>query len=428
MEIILLALFLIIPLLIGIPIAFALGIAGLLGIMVFMNPSQFTQMINIIFNHGTSSTLIVAPLFILMAEILNVSGISRDLFDASHKWFSRIPGGLAVTSVVTSAGFSSISGSSAATVATIGSISMPEMLKRNYSKRLSSGAVVAGGTLGILIPPSLALIIYGVITESSIVKLFLGAIVPGVLVTILLCAVIIIYAMAVPSSAGGTVGEKFTWYEKLSSVRKTLPVVFLSGMILISMYSGIATPTEAASLGVLFAFVIVLFMKRLNWSLLKEALLKSVKTSTMIMFLVFGGLIYTFVIAYLNIPDAITELILQVGAGPWVTMSLIIFMLIILGCFLEPLSMLMITMPILFPVITQMGFDPIWFGVIVTLIAEIGMITPPVGLNLFVLKATNPELDLENDIIKGSLPFIGVLLAAILILCIEPRLVTFMGG
>lgn len=407
---------------IGMPIAFALGVSSLLGIVLLLSPAQLPQIINIIYSEGTNGTLLVAPLFILMAEILIVSGISRDLFDCVNKWFSRIPGSLAVTSILSAAGFSSVTGSSPATVATIGGISAPEMMNRNYSKKLSSGAIVTGGTLGILIPPSLAMIIYGIITETSIVKLFIAGIIPGILLTILLSLVVILYALIRPESLPK--GEKYTWKERFSSLIQILPVAILAFVIIYSMYSGLAGATEAAGVGVVVALLISFVMKRMTWEGFTQALVRSAKTSSMILFLIIGGMLFSFVVAYLGVASMLIDLITSLGLGPWTALAILMLVLIFLGMFLDPISMLTLTMPFMFPLVVDLGFDPIWFGVMVAIAAEIGMITPPIGLNLFVLKGAVPELDLEEDIVKGALPFVLVLLSALVLLALFPQLVS----
>lgn len=421
MEVTLLLLYLFIPLIVGTPIAFSLGIAGVLGIITFLSPDQLGQLVNIVFTNGTSSTLLVAPMFILMAEILIISGLSKDLFDAASKWFSRLPGGLAITVVAACAGFSSVTGSSAATVATIGSMSLPEMLKRKYSPRLSAGTIVTGGTLGILIPPSMALIIYGILTEVSIAKLFIAGIIPGITVALLLCLSIISYSKLKPENAPR--GEAYSWKERWLSLFKIVPVVILSLFILGSMYSGIATPTESAGIGVVSALIIALALRRLTWKKLKESLIKSAKTSSMVMLLIFGGMTFAFIVGYLNIPEQILELITQFGLSRWFVYILFVLILLVFGCFLDPIGMMLLTMPFMFPTMIQLGFDPIWFGIIVTITAEIGMITPPIGINLFILKSTVPELDLM-DIVKGAAPFILVLIVAIILFSIFPQMVT----
>jgi C4-dicarboxylate transporter DctM subunit len=423
MEVLCLIVFLFIPLIVGTPIAFAMGFSSIAVILVFMSPHQLVQLTSIILNNGTSGTMLVVPMFILMAEILIVSGISKDIFDAAHNWLCRLPGGLGVTVIATCAGFASVTGSSGATVATIGSMSVPEMLKRNYSRRLSAGCVVTGGTLGFLIPPSMSLIVYGLITEVSIAKLFIAGVIPGITVAFLLSLVIIGYAKLKPESAPR--GEPVAWKLKWMALIKALPVVMLALFIIVSLYTGIATPTESAAVGVMASILISAAMGRLSLNKLKESLIRSAKTASMVLMLVFGGMTFAFVVGYLNIPEQIVKGIMLLDLSRWISFTLLIFILLVLGCFIETIGMMLLTLPFMFPIITQLGFDPVWFGIIVTLTAEIGLISPPIGMNLFVLKASVPELQLA-EIITGSVPFILVLLAAIAIFSAFPQIVTIL--
>ncbi|MEH7253806.1 TRAP transporter large permease [Neobacillus niacini] len=423
MEGLLLLLFLLVPIILGTPIAFSLGIAGILGIIFFLSPNQLTQVTSIVLSNSTSNTLLVAPMFIIMAEILIISGISGDLFNAARKWLSRLPGGLAITAIAACSGFAAVTGSSGATVATIGSMSVPEMLKQKYSVRLAAGSVVSGGTLGILIPPSMALIIYGVTNEVSISKLFIAGIIPGIIVAILLSIAIVIYSKMKPENAPG--GESYSWKQRWFSLITILPILVISFIIIISMYTGIATPTESAGLGVVASLITAGLMRRLTWENLKIAMLKSAKTSSMVLLLIIGGMTFGFVVGYLNIPEQIVSSIQQLDLNRWMVLTLFIVILLIMGCFLDPISMILLTMPFMFPVIVQLGFDPIWFGIIVTITCEIGMITPPVGMNLFVLKSVVPEIKL-NDIIIGSAPFILVLMLAIVLFVFFPQFVTML--
>lgn len=417
---------LIVLLIAGIPVSFAMGISGILGIIFFIGPTQLQQISSIILHYGTNSSLLVAPMFVLMAEILVVSGISRDLYDGIYKWFNRVPGSLAVTTVLASAGFASVCGSSPATVATVAPISAPEMIKRNYSRKLISGSIVTGGTLGILIPPSMALIIQGIVTETSIVKLFIAGIIPGILLTAILVLTIIITVLLCPEYAPKGRMEEFTWFEKFSALKKIIPVVILAFVLIYSMYTGIATATEAAGVGVVIALFISIVMKRMTWKKLQESLYRSAKTSAMILFLIFGGVIFSFVVGYLGAADLMMDFLMQFNLDRWVIFFIFIVILLILGMFMDPISMIMLTMPIMFPIIMELGFDPVWFGIIVTITLEIGMITPPVGLNLFVLKGTVPQLDLMDDIVKGSLPYIFIFILFIILLCVFPILTTLL--
>lgn len=408
----------------GIPIAVALGTAGILGVFIFMGPDKLGIVTSIIYNQGTSSLLLVAPLFILMSEILIASGIAKDMYDAVYKWFSRVPGSLAVTSVFASAGFASVTGSSPATVATIGGFSSPEMIKRNYSKKLSSGAITTGGTLGVLIPPSTAMVIYGIVTETPISDLFIAGIIPGILLTLILAIVIIIYAIIKPEAAPK--GEAFSWKEKFQSLSGLIPFFLLIVAVICSMYMGLTTPTEAAALGAFLSLVIALLMRRLSLKAFTEALLKTAKTSSMVLLLLFGGAFFSYVVTYLGIADLIMNLTMMYDVNRVGVLAIFLFILLIMGMVLDPLSMLMISLPIMFPVMVELGYDPVWFGIVVVVLVEIGMITPPIGMNLFVLKGVSPSLDLYEDIVKGAAPFVLVLIGFVILLCIFPGLVSIL--
>lgn len=411
-----------VTLLIGVPIAFAMGSVAVFGILLFMETPQLAQLVHIVFSNGTSGTLLVAPMFILMAEILAGAGISRDLFNAASRWFNWLPGGLAVTSIMACAGFASVTGSSSATVAAIGTMSVPEMLRYGYDRRLAAGAVVAGGTLGILIPPSLAMIVYGIVTGTSIVQLFLAGIVPGILTAALLSAYVVYRVRCNPSLAPPV--ARPSWRERFASLRGAWPVVLLAVLVLGAMYTGAATPTEAAGVGVVGALLIVAGLGRLRMRVLQDALVRSARTSAMVLFLVFGGLTFAYVVEYLNVPHAISDLVLELGANPWLVLAAVNVILLILGCFFDPISMLVLTMPFLFPIIADQGFDAVWFGVVATLNCEIGLITPPVGINLFVLRSASPDLSL-GEIIRGSVPFITILLLSMVLLVLFPQMATW---
>jgi C4-dicarboxylate transporter DctM subunit len=413
---------LVVALVIRVPISFAMTAASAVVILLYISPRQLYQIINIYFTESMSGTFIVAPMFILMAEILVAGGISKDLFNVASKWFNRLPGGLAITSIMSSAGFASVTGSSAATVATIGSISVPEMLKRNYSTRIAAGSVVSAGTLGILIPPSVAMIIYGIVTETSILQLFKAGIVPGIIVALMMSAAVLIFALIRPGDAPR--GEKVSWSERFRSLYQVLPTVLLIILVLGSMYSGIATVTEAAGVGATGALLITLVMRRLTWEKLKRALIRSAHTTCMMMYILFGGLVFAFVVGYLDVPAMIRDWMLTISTNPWVIVTLICLTFIVLGCFMDPIAMLVLLMPIYFPIVTSLGFHPVWFGIIVILLCEIGMITPPVGLNLFVMKGTIRELQL-GDIIRGSLPFVCLLFIMIVLLMAFPQIALF---
>lgn len=410
---------------IGTPIGFGLGFLGLTGILLFLNLGNLYQIAEVAAITGTNMFMIALPLFVLMAEVVSFSGVGDDMYTAAHRWLSWLPGGLAISSIATCTGFAAICGSSPATAATIGLISIPEMIKRGYNRYLAIGSVAAGGTLGILIPPSITMVIYGVITEVSIGKLFIAGIIPGIILAAILSTAVAIAVKIKPELAPRV--ERVTWGERFSSIKRIWAFVVLALSIIGTIYTGVATPTEAAAIGATFAIIISLIYRRLTIKSIHGALVRTVAVTAMIMFLVFGGNTLAFLLSTLTIPQYITEKIVSLQLSPWTVMIVINIILIIMGCLLDPMAILVISLPILFPIITKLGFDPVWFGIIVTINVEIGMITPPVGLNLFILKGAIPNVTMK-DIVLGSLPFVLLLMIGLVVIMLFPGLATWLPG
>jgi C4-dicarboxylate transporter, DctM subunit len=417
--------------LVGAPIAFGLGFISVLGTIIFLEPAQLSQLVEIAYEQGTSTTQLVAPLFILMAEFISNGGIAGDIYSVLSKWLKKIPGSLGLSTILASTIFAALCGSSPATAVTIGKISIPEMTSRGYRPSFSVGATVAGGTLGIMIPPSLTFIVYGIITQTSIVQLFMAGILPGLLLSFLLCLFILFRVMANPSlvnhpvselvSTSQTIDEKDSF---LKDMLKILPALGLIAFILGSMYRGWATPTEAGGIGALGAFLIVLASGRLTWKGFIHILQESAKTSAMILFIIIGGLCFSFAVSSLGIPQQLSAVILGISLNKWVTLIFYYVLLLILGCLMDPVSMIVVTMPFVFPALTTLGFDPIFLGVVSTLLVEIGMVTPPVGMNLFVIKGiTNMPF---KEVVRGSMPFVGVLLVGLVIITIFPEIILYL--
>jgi C4-dicarboxylate transporter, DctM subunit len=409
----------------GTPISFATGFLSLLLFIGFMNISTLYQIAEVVAETGTNLFMITVPLFVLMAEILSFSGVGNDLFTAAHRWLSWLPGGLAISSIGTCTGFAAVSGSSPATAATVGMVAIPEMIKRGYNRKLAVGAIAAGGTLGILIPPSIAMIIFGIITEVSIGKLFIAGIVPGIFLAILLSAAIAIAVKVKPALAPPS--DSVTWPERFSSLKKIWPFIVLSVSVIGSIYAGIATPTESAAIGVTLSIIIALIYRRLTLKALHDALRRSAAISAMIIFLVIGGSVLAFVLSFLNVPQALTNMVISMEVSRWVIMVIINIVLLVMGCLMDPMGVMVITLPIFFPIITQLGFDPVWFGIVVTVNVEIGMITPPVGLNLFVLKGVVPDISLK-EIYSGSIYFVLILFFGLAVIMSFPALTTWLPG
>lgn len=436
MEIAFFLVALLVVFMLGVPIAFGLGFIGVLGTLVFLDPAQLSQLVEIAYENGISTSQMVAPLFILMAELIANGGIATDIYNVLSKWLKKIPGSLGLSTIGASTIFAALCGSSPATAVTIGKIAIPEMIHHGYKPSLAIGTTVAGGTLGIMIPPSMTFIVYGIITQTSILKLFMAGIIPGLLLSFMLCVFIFIrvvlnpslvqHKASVPVAAASETAIAKAAVEQDSFVKDALrmfPALGLVLVIMISMYLGWATPTEAGGIGAFGALFIVLALKRLTWSKFLFILKETAKTSAMILFIVIGGLCFSFVVSSLGIPQLLSDLIISLSISKWVTLTLFYVLLLILGCLMDPVSMVVVTMPFLFPALTALGFDPIFLGVTATLLVEIGMITPPVGMNLFVIKGITGLP--FNDVVRGSLPFVGVLILGLLILTIFPEIVLF---
>jgi C4-dicarboxylate transporter DctM subunit len=409
----------------GTPIAFCLGFLGTAGIVGFLGMNNLYQIGEIAAATGTNLFMLTLPLFILMAEVVSFSGVGDDLYTAAHDWLSWLPGGLAISSVATCTGFAAISGSSPATAATVGLVSIPEMRKRGYNRYLSVGCIAAGGTLGILIPPSITMIIYGIITEVSIGKLFVAGIIPGIILSLILSLAIAIAVMIKPNLAPRTKGV--TWGKRFSSLKRVWAFVVLALSIIGTIYAGIATPTESAAIGATLAIVIAMFYRRLTIKTLHGALLRTVAVTSMIMFLVIGGNVLAFLLSSLTIPQYVTEAITALNVSRWTVMIIINLILLAMGCLLDPMAIMVISLPILFPIVSRLGFDPVWFGIVVTINVEMGMITPPVGLNLFILKGSVPGITMK-DIVGGSAPFLLLLALGLIIIMVFPSLATWLPG
>lgn len=409
----------------GTPIAFCLGFLGIAGIVGLLDMGVLYQIAEIAADSGTSLFLLTLPLFILMAEIVSFSGVGDDIYTAAHDWLSWLPGGLAISSIVTCTGFAAISGSSPATAATVGLVAIPEMRKRGYNSKLAVGSIAVGGTLGILIPPSITMIIYGIITEVSIGKLFIAGIIPGIILAAILCVAIAVAVKVKPSLAPRI--EGVSWKERFSSLKRVWAFLILAISIIGTIYAGIATPTESAAIGATLSMFIALLYGRLSFKALHGALLRTVAITAMIMFLVIGGNTMAFLLSTLSIPQYVTEFIVSLNASKWTIMIIINIILMIMGCLLDPMAIMVISLPIIFPIVTQLGFDPVWFGIVVTINVEMGMITPPVGLNLFVLKASVPGIEMK-DIVWGSLPFLLLLILGLIVIMVFPPLATWLPG
>lgn len=416
--------------LIGTPVAFAIGSTAVISTLLFMSPSNLSQFGSIAFSRTTSMNQLVAPLFILMAEFLTRGNIAKDIFTVLNEYFYRFKAGLAISATIASTIFAALCGSSPATAASIGRISVQQMVEKGYREDFAVGVVAAGGTLGIMIPPSITFVTYGIITENSIAKLLIAGILPGVLISFLLCVFIILRVKINPSlvkdvsTANLVNNANRNSRNSRQNLLLLIPPLILIIFVLGSMYTGIATPTEAAGIGAIGALLIVVSMKRLTKETMKGALAACARTSSMIVFMTVCGLCLSYVLSYLGLPQEMSRIITSLGVNKYIVIILVYILWLILGCFMDPGGMIILTVPFIYPTIIALGFDPIWLGVVAVLCAEIGMITPPVGLNLFVVQSVT-QISM-NKIIYGSIPFILLLLFALIILTIFPQIALYL--
>jgi tripartite ATP-independent transporter DctM subunit len=407
----------------GVRVAFSMGIVGMLGLYFLLPAGQLPILAERSWTSINTFTLTAVPSFVLMGALLVRSGITNDLFDALVRWFGRTPAGLAHASVGASATFAAVCGSSLATAATLGSVAAPEMVRRGYGPRLTYGVIGAGATLGILIPPSIPLIIYGNVVGAPITKLFVGGVVPGILLSLLMMAVVMVWALLVRSSVPA--GVAYSWREKGAALWKVLPFAIMISVVLGSMYQGVATPTEAGALGSLAALGMAVQRRKMDLAGLYAALAEAARVTAFIMMIVVGAALLSYVFDYLRLPRMMVQLVTDAQLSPGLVMVVIVLIYLVLGCFIESIAMILMTLSVVFPIITALGFDPVWFGIVLVLLVEIGLLTPPVGLVLFVLKGMSDSVSLR-DIALGVIPFIFLMLAFIGLLYAFPEIVLWL--
>jgi tripartite ATP-independent transporter DctM subunit len=425
MNIFFLSVFLLVFVFSGVRIGFALSITGLIGLLFLIKRPQPEMMAHLAWDITNSFTLTAIPVFVFMGELLLRSGISDRLFSSLTKIAGRFPGSLGYAAIVACGTFAAISGSSPATAATIGTVAYPEMSKRGYNPALTLGLLSAGGTLGILIPPSIAMIIYGDLVGVSIGKCFIAGIIPGFLLVIIFFAVILIWTIINPDVAPK--GFKSPWRDKLLSTVGIAPTLLLIILVLGGIYLGVMTPTEAGAIGASGAFLLCLGQRTLSWKMLIESALSTVRITSFLFLIVIGGKILTYSLQYLQLPQTIAGGILQLEISRWVILVALYLLYLVLGMFLDPISMMIITLPVVFPAIVNLGFDPIWFAVVLVITCEMGLITPPVGLNLFVMKGIAEDQPLSR-IIVGMLPFFIGLTLILALVSFFPGLATWLPG
>lgn len=406
-------------LLLGIPIAFVMGGLGL-GLLLFkgFNPIMIPQGL---YSSVDSFILLAVPLFLLMSNILLKGGVGKDLFVAAQSWVGHWPGGLGVATILSCALFAAISGSSVATAATIGTVAIPEMTKRGYEKSFVLGLLAAGGTLGILIPPSIILIIYGVITEESIISLFMAGVGPGLFLAFLFSVYSICYARF---KGQLDVLPRASWRERRSATITAFPILFLAAAIVLGIYFGIFTPTEAAGVGFVLALIITVGRGTLSWTGLKEATYEAMQTTVTIFLIIAGAKVFSKAITLYRIPQDVTAMVTENFTDVGTFLLVVCLILLVMGLFIESLSMLLIMVPVLYPALLTMGVDPIWFGIVFVIMVECALITPPVGLNLFVVQAVGNSTLWEVS--RGVWPFIIIMLLSVVVLYFFPALAMYL--
>ncbi len=419
----------------GMPIAFGLG-AVAVGFMYFFMPATALDTVTQnVYEEMASITLLSIPLFILKGAAIGKSPAGRDLYAAMHAWMHKIPGGLGIANVFACALFAAMSGSSPATCSAIGSAGIPEMRLRGYSPGFAAGIIAAGGTLGILLPPSITMILYAVAAEQSLGRLFLAGIGPGVLLVALFSGYAVLryrkeYAAAKTAfEAGGKASPMledhvFSFAEKVEMLPRVLPFVILLIGVMVALYGGYATPSETAGLGGLLALLLIALVYGI-WrpSQLQPILASTIKESSMLMFIIGMSLLYSYVMSSLHISQSAAEGVVAMHLPKWLLLAVILSMVVVLGFFLPPVSIILMTASIILPPLKAAGFDLIWFGVVMTIVMEMGLIHPPVGLNIFVIKNIAPDIPLK-DVILGVLPFVGLMFVAILLMCVLPGIAT----
>lgn len=408
----------------GVPVAIAMSAIGVIGywwlngwagIAYIMGSTPFES----VFPYSFS----VIPLFVMMGVFAARAGLSRSLFDMLNSFLGHVRGGLAVTTIGASALFGSICGSSLATVATIGRVAIPEMRRHGYSDSISAATVAAGGTLGVLIPPSILLVIYGLLTQSSIGKLFVGALIPGLLGTLLYVLAVLLQVRLSPSVAPKAV--RVDWRQRFRLLGRIWPVALLFVVVIGGIYTGWFSPTEAAAVGAVGAFLLALLSAGMTRTGMKDTVAETAGLTGMIFLILIGAALFTAFIESTGLPQFLIQEIELMGLSPLMVMILILIFYLVLGCFMDSMSMILLTVPLIAPLVTQIGYDPIWFGIMVVTVAEVGLITPPIGMNLFVVQATVPGLK-QSTVVKGIWPFVLMDVVRMLLLLAFPMLVLWM--
>ncbi|MBI4627083.1 MAG: TRAP transporter large permease [Candidatus Rokubacteria bacterium] len=408
----------------GVWIAIALGAAGVVGLLL-TNPALLGGIESVVWNTIENFVLTAVPLFLFMGTVILHSGISARFYRSLAMWLTRVPGGLAQVNIVACSVFAALCGSSVATAAAVGSIAVPEMRRRGYDMGVTTGTLAAGGTLGILIPPSIPFIIYGSTVGESVGRLFIAGVVPGLVMT---AAFMLFLAVQVRLRPGlvPAVADRYTWRQRLAGLGDILPIALLILLVMGGIYAGVMTPTEAAGVGAAGAVAVAALYRSLTWRAFTRSLLDALRTNAMILFIVIGAQVMGFALVSAGVPRGIVAAIDALHAPPYAILFLVVLMYVVLGCLVDALSLMLLTLPVVHPVMKAAGFDAIWFGVILVILLEVGLVTPPVGMNLFVIQGM-AETSL-GEVGWGSLPYVVLLLLGVLLLTLVPGLALWLPG
>jgi C4-dicarboxylate transporter DctM subunit len=409
-------------LVLSVPVAAALSFLGLSVGTLFTDFPFYRAMGEITWSASTDFLLLSIPLFVMLGEILLRAGIAEKTYNALNNWLSWLPGGLLQANIGTSALFAATSGSSVATAATITTVALPQGRRFHYSEKLFAGSIAAGGTLGILIPPSINLIVYGFLTNTSIPRLFLAGIIPGILLALLFMLCLSIACLVNPALSGGK--QRVTWRTRFTSLQDLIPVLIIFVIVIGSIYAGLATPTESAALGVLASLCLAFRYRAVSIGFFKQVFEGTIRTSSMIMLILISANFLNFVLDSIGLADMLNDFIVNLGASPLQTLLVVIALYIVLGFFVETLSLMVITIPIIAPILIGMGFDPIWFGILLILLIEMALITPPVGLNLYVVQGVRRTGSI-SDVMVGAAPFVVMIGVMIVLLIIFPEIALY---
>ncbi|MBW2038125.1 MAG: TRAP transporter large permease [Deltaproteobacteria bacterium] len=411
----------------GMPIAFALMLVGFLGLSYLASigaalPVTARTVYEVAYHYPYT----VIPLFIVMGGFAGSSGMTQDLYGTFDKWFRKLPGGLGIATIGACAGFAAVSGSSVATAATMGTVALPEMKRFNYHPRLATGSIAAGGTLGFLIPPSIGFVVYGMLTEQSIGKLLIAGMLPGIILAAAYIAIVVLQVKMNPSLAPAS-PESVTWREKFIALRGIWEPLAIFLVVMGGIYLGFFTPTEAGAMGATALFLTAFVKRKLTWHNLFASLEEAVRISVMVLFLVAGANVFSYFLALSTIPMKVAIWVAGLEVSPYVILAIIVVSYLFLGCFLDAISMMVLTLPVIFPVILALGFDPIWFGVIAVLMMEAGLITPPMGLNIFTVAGVAKDTPVE-EIFRGAMPFLISIFVIVAIITVFPKIALLLPG